>query len=260
MDSYNNLSTSNNYPTDNYTSNNYPSGNHTSNSYPSDNHTSNNYPSDNHTSNSYLTNNPNSKPLPQNLHSSTHTILHNRCNNPNNKLHPHTSLNNIDSTTTTPPINERDPRLQEHRNQDTRDGSDSIHKSHSFLFLHHQHASQKNSPTYPPTQPYHCIFILPSYPQHFHQHPKVPLQKKCSFLHLQRSKAGNLADVMLSDNLSNSSCKNMGGGSTRYQERSDQHPNPQAEANRLVQHFADRTKTAHLPPSTRERQVTLNPG
>ncbi|XP_066981374.1 putative uncharacterized protein DDB_G0288037 [Macrobrachium rosenbergii] len=99
---HNNLSnnTSNNYPTENHTSNNhYPSDNHNSNNYPSGNHTSNNYPSDNHTSNNYLTNNPNTKPLPQDLHSSTHTILDNRCNNPNNKLHPHTSLNNIDNNT-----------------------------------------------------------------------------------------------------------------------------------------------------------------
>ncbi|XP_064083918.1 uncharacterized protein LOC135199693 [Macrobrachium nipponense] len=38
------------------------------------------------------------------------------------------------------------------------------------------------------------------------------------------------------------------------------HPDPQAEANRLTQHFADRTKSAHLPQTTRERQVALDPG
>ncbi|XP_064121648.1 uncharacterized protein LOC135226131 [Macrobrachium nipponense] len=37
------------------------------------------------------------------------------------------------------------------------------------------------------------------------------------------------------------------------------HPNPQAEANRLAQHFVERTKSTHLPPATRERQEALNP-
>ncbi|XP_066965669.1 myb-like protein M [Macrobrachium rosenbergii] len=130
----------------NTTSNNYPSDNHTSNNYPSDNHTSNHYyPSDNNTNNNYLSDKLHQQITTPttNLHQQqllhqqpqqhapptgppqqhTHTILHNRCNNPNNKLHPHTSLSNTDNTNSTHHsslINKRDPRLKEHRHQDAR--------------------------------------------------------------------------------------------------------------------------------------------